>query len=50
MKDIAIFGFKDSSVGQLINMLDNKLKRRINCIFSLSKISQININEAYEKK
>ena len=27
MKDIAIFGFKDSSTGQLINMLDDDITR-----------------------
>ena len=50
MKDIAIFGFKDSSTGQLINMLDDKYKKKLNCIFNVNKISKINITEEHKKR
>jgi len=50
MKDIAIFGFKDSSTGQLINMLDDKYKKKLNCIFSINEISKINITEEHRKR
>lgn len=50
MKDIAIFGYKDSSVGQLINMLNTKIKKKLNCIISFSKIKKINIDEEQSKR
>ena len=46
MKDIAIFGFKDSLTGQLINMLDDKYKKKLNCILTINEISKINIHYA----
>ena len=50
MNHIAIFGFKDSSAGQLINMLDGKLKKRLNCIFSFLKLHDIDINKEHAKR
>ena len=50
MKDIAIFGFKDSFTGQLINMLDDKFKEKLNCILSTCKITKININKENRKR
>ena len=32
MKNIAIFGFRDSSTGQLINMLSPKYKKKLNSL------------------
>jgi acetyltransferase-like isoleucine patch superfamily enzyme len=49
-KDIAIFGFKDSVVGQLINMLDIKIKKKLNCIISFKKIHNIKIREEHKKR
>ena len=49
-KDIAIFGFKDSSVGQLINMLPLSQKKKLNCIIISEKISKINIKKEHEKR
>jgi len=37
MKNIAIFGFQDSLVGQVINFLPLKLKKKIKCIIILEK-------------
>lgn len=50
MKNIAIFGFKDGSTGQLINMLDTKLKNKLNCIISISKLASINVDEEHKKR
>ena len=50
MKDIAIFGNHDGSIGQLINMLDDKLKRKLNCIISINKITKVNIAEEHKKR
>jgi len=49
-KNIAIFGYKDSSVGQLINMLDHKLKKKLNCIISLNKIPNLRIHDEHKKR
>jgi UDP-3-O-[3-hydroxymyristoyl] glucosamine N-acyltransferase len=50
MKNIAIFGFKDSFTGQLINMLDSKYKKRLSCIISSNKIIKINIKNEKKKR
>jgi len=50
MKNIAIFGFRDSSTGQLINMLSPKYKKKLNCIISYSKIINIDIEQEHKKK
>ena len=50
MKNIAIFGFEDSSVGQLINMLDSNLKKNLNCIISTQSKTHINIIEEHKKR
>lgn len=50
MKDIAIFGFQDSLVGQIINMFDSNLKKKLNCIISINKILKINITEEHKKR
>ena len=50
MKDIVIFGFHDASVGQLINMLDDKLKRKLSCIIVINKPAKINITEEHKKR
>ena len=50
MKNIAIFGFKDSFTGQLINMLDFKYKKKLNCIISLKKIRKINVKNEQKKR
>lgn len=50
MKNIAIIGYKDSSVGQLINMLDFKLKKKLNCVIVFSKITPLNIKEEQKKR
>ena len=47
MKNIAIFGFKDSSVGQLINMLDPKIKKKIELFNFYTKN---NSNRYYERQ
>lgn len=49
-KNIAIFGYKDLSVGQLINMLDHKLKKKLNCIISLNKIPNLRIHDEHKKR
>ena len=41
MKNIAIFGFKDSTVGQLINLLPVKIKRKIKFLITTKKISPL---------
>tara|TARA_Y100001970_G_C14257389_1_gene876528 strand:+ start:10028 stop:10726 length:699 start_codon:yes stop_codon:yes gene_type:complete len=49
MQNIAIFGFKDSTTGQLINMLDDKLKRKLNCILNINELPKINISEEHKR-
>jgi len=49
MKDIVIFGFKDSLTGQLINMLDKRVKKKINCIISFSNIPKANLSSLNKK-
>ena len=49
MRDIAIFGFKDSSTGQLINLLDDKIKKKLNCIFSIYENPKINAAEKHRE-
>jgi len=39
MKNIAIFGFKDSTVGQLINLLPLEIKKKIKFLITTKKIS-----------
>lgn len=50
MKDIAFFSFKDSSTGQIINMLSPNEKKKINCIISINKIPKINIISEHKKR
>jgi UDP-3-O-[3-hydroxymyristoyl] glucosamine N-acyltransferase len=50
MKNIAIFGFKDSFTGQLINMLNSKFKKKLNCIISSKKIKKINVENEQKKR
>jgi len=50
MKDIAIFGFQDGLVGQIINMFDSNLKKKLNCIISINKMLKINITEEHKKR
>ena len=41
MRDIVYFSFKDSSAGQIINMLSPNKKKKINCIISEHKRSHL---------
>ena len=41
MKNIAIFGFKDSTVGQLINLLPLEIKKKIKFLITTKKISPL---------
>lgn len=50
MKNIAIFGYKDSLTGQLINMLDVKIKKKLNCILTLSKIPKLDVKKEHKKR
>ena len=50
MKDIAIFSFKDSSAGQIINMLSSREKKKINCIISINKIPKLNLILEHKKR
>jgi len=50
MKNIAIFGFQDSLVGQVINFLPLKLKKKIKCIIILEKPKKINYFKKTEKR
>jgi UDP-3-O-[3-hydroxymyristoyl] glucosamine N-acyltransferase len=50
MKDIAIFGYKDSLVGQLINLLEEKVRKKINCIISISKLPDLDPDEEHIKR
>lgn len=50
MKDIAIFGFKDSTVGQLINILPKDLRKKIKCFISISKLKRIDIKKENIKR
>ncbi len=50
MKDIAIFGHKDSSSGQLINMLSKKNRKKLNCIISIKKKINLNIKKEHKKR
>ncbi len=50
MKNIAIFGFKDSTVGQLINLLPIKLKNKIKCLITIKKISPLKEKDKFRKR
>ena len=41
MRDIAIFGFKDSTVGQLLNILPKDLRKKIKCLISIGNLKKI---------
>ena len=48
--NLAIFGFKDSFAGQLINMLDDEVRKNLNCLISYSRITKLNINKEHKKR
>ncbi len=50
MKDIAIFGFQDGLTGQLINMLSDSIKKKLNCIISITKLKNLNIKLEHNKR
>ena len=50
MKDIAIFGFKDSTVGQLINILPFKIKKKIKCLISIKKLKKLDFDLEEKKR
>ena len=49
MKRIAIFGFRDSSVGQLLNFLDPK-EYEVECFTSVSKLPKIDENLEHKNR
>ena len=50
MKDIAIFGFKDSTVGQLLNILPKGIRRKIKCFVSINSLKKIDIKVENNKR
>ena len=50
MKDIAIFGFKDSTVGQLLNILPKGIRRKIKCFVSINSLKKIDIKIENNKR
>ena len=50
MKDIAVFGFRDSLVGQVLNMLPPKINKKIKFFITDEVLTPININLEHEKE
>ena len=46
---IAIFGFKDSSAGQLFNFLPQDIKQKVDCFISVGEKIDIDIKEEHNK-
>jgi UDP-3-O-[3-hydroxymyristoyl] glucosamine N-acyltransferase len=49
-KNIAVFGYKDSFVGQVLNMLDIKVKNRIKFFISINKLPKLNIQNEHRRR
>ena len=47
---IAIFGFKDSSAGQLFNFLPQDIKQKVDCFISVGEKIDIDIKEEHNKR
>ena len=50
MKDLAIFGINDSFAGQVVNFLPSKIRGKINCLISLTPLSDIKKNISFHSK
>lgn len=50
MQKIAIFGFKDSSVGQLINFLPKDQKEKVDCLITIAPQVQIDIEKEHDQR